>query len=546
MKPDILQSPEGRRTLSRWLLAAAVVLAAVALVAMRSHAFDLPLEADEANYAYMGQRLLAGDRLYVDVWDHQPPGAFMLFAAVIATFGSDPIVFRWLAVGFSLVTLGFLVAILHRHCGRGAAASGAILFALASSDPATAGEGCNREIYMVAFILAAWWCVMRAGPRRTWGLLAAGLLLGIASVLKTIVAVHWLALAIWLVLQRRGQGDDLSRPRRIGLRILLFSLGPALIWLLTFAYFGATGRYDEFIDAVFRVNLSYSGSDEPFHLRFVRFFDPVGHRFPVYSALPLWIAGVGAVVVLLVMSVRRRTPAAASVLALLAAGYVAACLPGQFWPHYYYLLIPALVLAVSIAIWQVIAWIASILSLRGPTAIGANMLLYAIVPVLLLYSETRYYIAQPPFGITIHKYNSRDFWGRGIGEKVRQLTQPDDTIFVYSNDASLYYYSHRRCASRYTMITGLRQSYAGAAQRRATLIAELETAPPRLILVLADEEPFEAWKVFLRKYYDEPIGWDFNDCTGEPIMFILAARDRPVQPIDWNWHRKEVDGWCPS
>ena len=46
----------------------------------------------EGNYAYIGQRLAAGDRLYVDVWDHQPPGVFALTAAVArvhAAYGWD-------------------------------------------------------------------------------------------------------------------------------------------------------------------------------------------------------------------------------------------------------------------------------------------------------------------------------------------------------------------------------------------------------------------------------------------------------------------------
>src|SRR3972149_2212575 len=71
------------------------------LVVFRLHAFDLPLETDECNYAYIGGRLLDGDRLYVDVWDHQPFGVFALFAGVIAVFGDAPHVFRIVALVFS-------------------------------------------------------------------------------------------------------------------------------------------------------------------------------------------------------------------------------------------------------------------------------------------------------------------------------------------------------------------------------------------------------------------------------------------------------------
>lgn len=67
-----------------WVDWVCLAVAGVVLIVFRLHAFDLPLEADECNYACIGGRLLAGDRLYVDVWDHQPFGIFVLFAGLIA------------------------------------------------------------------------------------------------------------------------------------------------------------------------------------------------------------------------------------------------------------------------------------------------------------------------------------------------------------------------------------------------------------------------------------------------------------------------------
>ncbi len=50
----------------------------------------------------------------------------------------------------------------------------------------------------------------------------------------------------------------------------------------------------------------------------------------------------------------------------------------------------------------------------------------------------------------------------------------------------------------------------------------------------------------MSEYYGEPIGWDFHDRTGEPIMFVLARKDDPVPVSDenfWDWDRSEVGGW---
>jgi hypothetical protein len=176
-----------------------------------------------------------------------------------------------------------------------------------------------------------------------------------------------------------------------------------------------------------------------------------------------------------------------------------------------------------------------------------SILIYAVFPVCLLISEYRAYLSQPPFGITVNRYNSRDFWGRGQGEKVRGVTDPDDEIFVFGNEAEIYYYAQRRCASRYTMITGLSAGMRGAEKRRAILMSELRERLPRLIIVLFDEKPFPEWEAFLLEHYeDQPIGWDLHDKSGQPIMFVLSRKGKPIEPINWDWDRSEVGGWFPG
>ena len=540
---------------------AAVAAAGAILVVFRLHAFDLPLETDECNYAYIGARLLAGDRLYVDVWDHQPFGVFALFAAVMVAFGDAPHVFRWMAMGFSLISLWLVYAILRRLAGRGAAILGALLFALVSSDPGTGGEGCNREIYMNTFILAGWYLALRSTSHARLRLFGSGCALAIASSLKTIVAVHWVFLAVWIAWDEVGRSLGARRPAAPARHLAWFALGPLILWGAAFAYFAATGRSHEFVDAVFEFNLGYSDSSEPFLMRFVRFFAPIKHKFIFDSALPLWIGAAIGTLSLMERVAHRRDIGAGASLLFVAAGYVAICLPGRFWPHYYYLLIPALCVAMALLIQRVCSFLvrwrteapalsrgASVDSRQARRLIDVLGRLDAVavcvaVSVALMATEARDYLLQPPFGITVKRYNSRDFWGRAQGENIAKVTDPGDRIFVFGNEAEIYYYSQRRCASRYTMITGLAAGMRGADDRRRILMQELRAAPPRLIAVLFDEQPWEEWKTFLREYYTDPVGWDFNDKTREPIMFVVARKDRPVQPIDWDWDRSAVGGW---
>ena len=336
---------------------------------------------------------------------------------------------------------------------------------------------------------------------------------------------------------------SLARIRAAGASILLFAAGPLLLWLGILCYFGTTGRLSEFVDAVFLFNVSYSASGEEFLMRFIRFFAPARHPFIFDSALPLWIGAIGATLWLAVEGFTRRRSGTVAAALLVLGSYIAVCLPARFWPHYYYLLIAPVVIALSMALGRLVTWLRDS-ALASPSALRtASWVLFAMFPLALFATEYRDYLSQPPFGITVNRYNSRDFWGRAQGENVRRVTEPGDEVFVFGNDAEIYYYARRRCASRFTMITGLQSGYAGADERRKILMTELEQRQPRLILVLFDEQPFDEWKAFLSEYYGEPIGWDFHDRTGEPIMFVLARKDQAIEPINWDWDRSEVGGW---
>ncbi len=558
---------------------AILLIASAILVLFRLHAFDLPLETDECNYAYIAGRLLAGDRLYVDVWDHQPPGVYMLFAGVIATFGDSPPVFRWMATVFSLASLILIYAILRRVAHPFSAGLGAALFAIVSSDPGVGGEGCNREIYMNALILAGWYMALKevgshevcvgklesslpspgsteASPvakRGIVGVAIAGLFIALASLLKTNAAIHWALLAVWLSVVAVGSGDPARRVRRLLSAMAAFAVGPVLIWAGTFAYFAATQRLREFIDSAFLFNLGYADVREPFLMRFWRFFAPLKHPFIFESALPLWLLTIPAVLFLIFRSTIQRCRASLAILLLLLASYAATCLPGRFWPHYYYLLIPSIVMTVATALGTVIS-----VRLREGDAISSQqssidnpksadcrfaVVQWGIATILagaVLCTETRHYLMRSPMDITMKRYNTRDFWGRAQGENVARVTDPTDSVFVFGNDAEIYYYSRRKCASRYTMITGLQAGMHGAEQRRRTLMDELGTAPPRVLIVLLDEDPFPEWLSFLDQYYGPAVGVDYHDVTGKPIMFVFVRKDDPIGFLNWDWDRSQV------
>jgi hypothetical protein len=549
-----------------------LAVALMVLILFRLHAYTLPLETDECNYAYFGARLLAGDRLYADLWDHQPPGVFVLFAGVIALFGDEPVVFRHVAMVFSALSLVLMFELLRRWYGPLIAMAGGLLFALASSDPGTAGEGCNREIYMNTFVLAAWLAALSGARATRRGVFGAGLMLGIGSTIKTILAIHWVVLAgllvfCWFRGAAAGGGGSARDARLsrggIGWLGLLawFSLGPLLVWLFVAGYFGMSGRWEAFIDAVFLFNLSYAEGTAGLIGRFTTFFVPPGHPFTFDSAIGLWLGAIVAPIVLVIDLSNRssrgdaevregragapetpgwrgREPAArghGAILGMAGASFLAVCLPAHYWPHYYYLLIPPTILLCAAALASLPRWCAD--ALRGARV---SVFTFSVLLALVAYTEYRDYLGQPPLGITIRRYETRDFWGRAQGENVRRVTDPADRVFVCGSDASIYYYSRRRCASRFTMISGVISNDPHVSRRRETLRAELERDPPRIILISEPHIPFDGWAEFLAEHYGPPVGEDLHDRKRVPIMFVYARKDKPIEPIDWDWDRSEL------
>ncbi|UCG32410.1 MAG: glycosyltransferase family 39 protein, partial [Phycisphaerales bacterium] len=450
--------PLGRSDLVVLLTAGAL------LVALRAHAFPAPLEADECNYLYVGQRLNAGDRLYESVWDHQPPLMFALAAALTRMAGPGALAYRSLVTAVSLVNLLLVFLVARRGGGRAAGWLAAGLFAICSSDPGTAGEGGNRELFMNALLLAAFLLWARpAGSRRFLQVLAGGFILGLASVLKTVVAAHWLAVIIWLGLTAWHRDKRVSG---VAADKTALTVGPVAVWLITWLYFVGTGRHSAFIDAVFLYNLGYSGVDGSWWARFISFFDQAA---VFRTAWPLWLAGFAGMVAL---PWRRNGPLAGSIAAMVIGSYVAVCLPGRFWPHYYYLLVPWLTICAGLLLRRLIG-----LSRRETLA-----WLYALAAMaLLVYVQARHYLLVPPDGIAVFRYGHRMAWARDQGRRVGEVTGPEDTVYVYGSDTGIYYYSGRRCATRFTMIEPLSAERDGVQERRELFMADFLENRPRVV-----------------------------------------------------------------
>lgn len=118
---DAASPVAGRRTKRRGLPSGALLAAAGFLAvwgfSLSRNLFD-PIGYDQALYQYMAERVIAGERLYVDVWDQNGPGIVAIHWLSTHLVGSSPVALRVFDALWQVLTLVALIGLAVRDGRR--------------------------------------------------------------------------------------------------------------------------------------------------------------------------------------------------------------------------------------------------------------------------------------------------------------------------------------------------------------------------------------------------------------------------------------------
>ena len=191
------------------------LFAVVWLVSLSRSLFDPP-GFDHALYQYITERVMAGDRMYVDVWDQNSPGIIPIHWLATHLFGRSPIGLRLFDASWQLLTVIALITLAGRDGRRWRAGwLAATLYTLAYYGTGYVNTA-QRDGFAVLPLILAVHAVAPTGTRGTRGpFLAARHFLGgglafIAFALKPPLGLCFAAL--WLL-----SLTDAWRRRREGL-----------------------------------------------------------------------------------------------------------------------------------------------------------------------------------------------------------------------------------------------------------------------------------------------------------------------------------------
>jgi hypothetical protein len=471
-------------------LALAIALASLLAFWLPFH-LTLPLGRDQAIIGRVAATMLDGGWPYVDAWDHKGPATYLLYLPAYLLFGRGEHAIAWVDL---LVLLGF--AMLCERVGRGLGRRGAGAFAALAlvlgvrNDYWTFGQ---PDAWIgVLFVGVAALLIDPGLSRRGWAMLAAGMAIGFATMVKPVYATMILLPLVACRLQPAGT------PR---LRLAATALAGFGATIGAFvAAFAAGGHLDALWQTYIVFNLDSHATrtwDDMQRVVLAFVVTLVAPRFD-FGATVVLGAGVAGFV-----SLRRQAPRAAGLLGLgwlLALAAVAA--QGKGFPYHF------------TAIHGVTALLAGLATARFVDTLGGT-----VAPGHdRREGRRRAILAGALLGLVAcamqpHAARARDWWMtqlgvmsegerqqrlcevdycpwrlRALGAVIRGETAPGEPIFVWGFDSAIYVHADRPAASRfgfnYPLVGGTPE---WRARVRAELMAALDSAPPRVIVVQEDD-----------------------------------------------------------
>ncbi|HVL67116.1 MAG TPA: hypothetical protein VM364_07620 [Vicinamibacterales bacterium] len=461
---------------------------ACVLVILRLPSLAQPMGADQGLYAYVGERILAGELPYRDAWDQKPPAIHYTYAALRAVW-PHPSVVAAADLVVAILVAALLVALGTALAGAVTGRIAALLFLLLSDPGFQRMAGVAVRAQCETFIAAAMTgALLLLATRRpaAWKTVSAGVLLGAAFAFKYNAIVYGAALVAALWALRRLSAGALAQ----------LAAGALVVPGILFAVFAVTGTLGDLYHATIGYNLAYSGETYRGPADFARYLV----TFPIQHARvdALWLVGGAGCAVLLVAGLWRRER-------LIPAAWVAAaCLSiainsSRHLPQYFVQALPALALAA--------AWGATLLWTRRRWLNVAGLALVAVgvwrVNDFPKLADNIVFDAQALSGRMdrhehLARYGDRDRRKYSalamveLADFVRATTAAGDRIYVFGFSGGAYVLADRASASRFFWSRPVIVDFRSGDSRYGVdgLLADLERRPPALVaLQLRDWQP---------------------------------------------------------
>lgn len=453
-----------------WLF---LVLAIV--VAIRIRLVNMPLERDEGEFAYGGQLLLQGVSPYTGAYNDalKLPGTCAAYALAMALFGQAATAIHIAVILVMLATTIFVFLLTRRICGDGAGVIAAGTYALLSISPMSLGLAAHATHFVMLPAIAGIFLLQnldeRTGSPRIF---FAGLLLGVALMMKQTGAMFGLFAAAWII-HREFLSTDKNH-RRLFARLGWLALGGLLPFSLTCIFIALAGDWPQFWLWTFK----YAGA----HAAVITFAEGMktatGIVAQLFMAAPtLWALAIVGIVLLFYESSLRPWRFFILGFALFS---LAAVYPG--WRgHYFIQFFPAMGLLAGVAFRAAGSLLAQLKMSFPREAVSYPIFVAAAASPLLQWAPL--YFTLTPAQVSRAIYTTNPFpESVEVGQYLATHCPPDGRIAVLGSEPEIYFYSRRRAATGYISTYPLMEPQPYALTMQKQMIREIETANPNYVV----------------------------------------------------------------
>jgi hypothetical protein len=404
---------------------------------------------DGAVFAVIGDAVAHGAMPYRDAWDHKPPGIYLANGLAGVTL---PMVDAWSRAWLVswLSTIGALLAlsVLLVRSGRpwfGITAATLLALPLFVAYHFVLGGGQTESVGLVFAVVGVG---LVASSRRLAWIALGGVLLGTA----VLVSVQFAPAVVGALAVTFLVGE-----RRLA-RTAIVLAGAALIPLLSIAWIAGNGVLPQMIEQVLAYNRAYVAGNQQYRDKAL--------VWAAGDALFLLPVIVAALVRIVWMRHERPTPLEIAATAWLGIGVVFLVAQGLIFDHYLTALGPPLVILAAPSLATALT---AARRVEHPAFATAILILVLALPAILGLAITESSAAAaPPSPI--------------VADRIREMTGPNDPVFVWGNEASLYLDAKRPLASRFVYMFPLTAPGYATPEQVAGIVDAWDTRPPRLIV----------------------------------------------------------------
>ena len=450
-------------------------LITVLLIWSRFSFLALPMDRDEGAYAYTAWRMSEGELPYRDVFDHKPPGIFLIYKAAIAVTDGSTVGIRLFTSIWAALTLAAVFAAGWSLFGRSGGLAAAFFFALFQSSVMLEAVNSNAEIFMcLPIAIAVFAFSLRKKHIIFSGL--AGLFLGAAVMIKS--SAVFVPAAFIIVLY------GLKAPKK---ELVFFLAGCFMIPVFLTASAAVLGIFEDFVRDFALYNASYVFE----HIKNDAGSGPLAN-LAAFSA-EQWAALCGAGLMSFMIMKKKAGFEAKTALYAFAAGAAGILLLKGMYAHYYTGLLPFAALCAAFLVKEIrklkfgFAACALVIAASFVSVFAANSKFYSMDPAEVSFAQFR-----------THAFSDSETAAKFI----KKYKKNSSSLLVLSAHPQIYYQAGIKVHGRYSYI--LRNTLVRDIKGVGEFIQSNIDNPPDF-LVLDDTEMAKRTHEVVGSLYDEAL-----------------------------------------